>query len=460
MKIGVIGAGYVGTVTGTCLAELGHEVTCSDMDKKRIDKLNRGELPFFEAQLEPLLRTNLEDGRLHFVSDNKAVVKDAEIVFICVGTPPLPNGKPDMKPLEDAIHDISHALTGYTLIVEKSTLPIRTGEWLEQKLREDIKPGIEFDVAAVPQFLREGYAVQDFMKPDRVVIGASSQKAIDMLVQVYQPLNAPLLITDINSAELIKHASNAYLAMKISFINSIAQICEKTGADIIKVAKGIGLDRRINAEYLNAGVGYGGIFFPKDIASLVAIADQYSLNLDILKSVETINRYQRLLFIEKIEQALGGNLEGKTLGLWGLAYRPNTDDMRDAPSQTIIRSLQNRGAKIKAFDPLAMEVTRNIFPHLEYCENAYEAAKDADAILILTEWSEFEHINFKHLKESTKCRLIIDGRNLYKPGRMMDLGFTYISMGRVPAVPTTTAKASGKSSSKGSSASNKPLEKV
>ncbi len=455
MKIAVIGSGYVGTVTGTCLAELGHDVICSDMEKSRIEKLNRGELPFFEAQLEPLLRTNVDEGRLRFTTDTPSAVRDAEVVFLCVGTPPLPNGKPDMKSLEKAIHDISTSLTGYTLIVEKSTLPIRTGEWLVTKLREDIQPGAEFDVAAVPQFLREGYAVHDFMKPDLIVIGAANQRAVDILVQIYHPLNSPLLITDINSAELIKHASNAFLAMKISFINSIAQICEKTGADITKVAKGIGLDRRINHDYLNAGVGYGGIFFPKDISSLLAIADEYSLNLDLLKSVETINRYQRLSFIVMVEKALDG-VEGKSLCLWGLAYRPNTDDMRDAPSLTIIRSLQKRGAKIKAYDPIAMEATREIIPHVQYAQDAYEAAQGVDAILILTEWEEFERINFKRLRETTQCRLIIDGRNLYQTERMAELGFTYISMGRQEVQPKT----GNSKTEKKPSSSKKSLEKV
>lgn len=459
MKIAIIGTGYVGTVTGTCLAELGFYVTCSDMDKARIEKLGQGELPFYEAGLEPLLKTNLEEGRLHFVADNKAAVKDADVVFLCIGTPPLPSGKPDMLPLEKAIQDISSALTGYTLIVEKSTLPIQTGEWLSQKLQEGIQSGIEFDVAAVPQFLREGNALYDFMKPDRVVIGANQQRAIDLLVQIYQPLNAPILITDINSAELIKHATNAFLAMKISFINSIAQICEKTGADIMQVAKGIGLDKRISSDYLNAGVGYGGIFFPKDIASLVAIADEYSINLDLLKSVETINRYQRLILIEKIEQALGSAVEGKTLGIWGLAYRPHTDDMRDAPSLTIIRSLQKRGAKIKAYDPLAMEATRNILPHLDYCKDAYEAAKGVDAIVVLTEWEEFQRINFKRLKETTECRLIIDGRNLYNRERMADLGFTYASIGRV-SISARSLESELKKASKTASQKAKPLEKV
>lgn len=461
MKIAIIGSGYVGTVTGACLADLGHEVICTDMNEKRVAKLAQGELPFFEPQLEPILRINLDEGRLRFVADTATAVREAEVVFLCVGTPPLPNGKPDLKPLESAIHDISKALCGYTLIVEKSTLPIRTGEWLVQKLGENLPDGAEFDVAAVPQFLREGYAVQDFMRPDRIVIGANNQRAVDILVQIYQPLNAPLLITDINSAELIKHASNAFLAMKISFINSIAQICEKTGADVMKVAKGIGLDRRINAEYLNAGVGYGGIFFAKDIASLVSIADQYSINLDLLKSVETINRYQRLLLIEKIEQALGG-AEGKTICIWGLAYRPNTSDMRDAPSLTIIRSLINRGARIKAYDPLCNEVTREILPHIEYAENVYDAAKEADAIVVLTQWEEFERINFKRLKETTGCRIIVDGRNLYQTERMADLGFTYISIGRVPAKPKPGSEQSSKGQSQRSGKNNKvkPLETV
>ncbi len=460
MKIAIIGTGYVGTVTGTCLAELGHEVVCSDVDANRIEKLTRGEVPFYENGLEPLLRTNVEEGRLRFTADNKEAVKDAEIVFLCIGTPPLPNGKPDMKPLEKAIFDISPALNNYTLIVEKSTLPIRTGEWLEQKIREGVQPDVEFEIAAVPQFLREGKAITDFMKPDRIVIGANHQRAIDLLVQIYQPLNAPILITDINSAELIKHASNAFLAMKISFINSIAQICEKTGADINQVAKGIGLDRRISAEYLNAGIGYGGIFFPKDIASLVNIADQYSINLDLLKSVDTINRYQRLRFVEKIEHAIGGATEGKKIGLWGLAYRPHTDDMRDAPSLNIIRSLQNRGVKVKAYDPLAMEATRNILPHLEYCNDVYEAATGVDAIVIMTEWEEFQRINFRRLKEATDCRLIIDGRNIYQPQRMANLGFKYISIGRVTPKVEAAAETEKPQSGKGKPKAAKPLETV
>jgi UDPglucose 6-dehydrogenase len=433
MKIAIIGSGYVGTVTGVCLAELGHHIICSDVDEKRIKKLQSGVVPFYEEGVLPLLLTNVEEGRLQFIADNKTAVKDADIIFLCIGTPPLPNGKPDMKPLEHAISEIGPALTGYTLIVEKSTLPIQAIDGLEQKIRALVKTGVEFDMAVVPQFLREGHAVHDFMQPDRIVIGANSQKAINLLVQIHQPLNAPMLLTDMNSAEIIKHASNAFLAMKISFINSIAQICEKTGADILQVSQGLGLDKRINRSYLNAGVGYGGIFFPKDIASLVSIAEEHNLNFDLLKSVDTINRYQRILFVEKIENAFKGGVEGKTIGIWGLAYRPNTDDMRDAPSISIIRSLQKRGAKIKAYDPIAMEATKAALPHLHYCATPYEAAQDVDAIVILTEWPEFETINFNQLKAVTECRLIIDGRNLYSLQRMETLGFNYVTIGRVAA---------------------------
>jgi UDPglucose 6-dehydrogenase len=306
-----------------------------------------------------------------------------------------------------------------------------------------------FDIAAVPHFLREGHAVRDFMNPDRVIIGAESQKALDILVDIFRPLNAPMLITDINSAELIKHATNAFLATKISFINSIAHICEKTGADINVVAKGLGLDRRIGQEYLNAGIGYGGIFFPKDINSLVNIADEYHINLDLLKTTETINRYQRLKFIEKIEQALGSNgsaspegqtLEGKTLAIWGLAYRPNTDDMRNAPSINIIRSLQQRGAKIRAYDPLTMGVAKASLPGVTFCEDAYDAAKGTDLIAILTEWDEFQTLNFQKLKETSQCRTIVDGRNLFNPVRMGTLGFRYISMGRPEGKPAGSIK--------------------
>ncbi len=392
MRMAVIGSGYVGTVTGACMAELGHDVTCADLDVPHIERLQQGVVNFYEEGLESLIRSNLNEKRLRFTTEIREAVAGAEIIFLCMGTKGGPSDKPDPRPLQQAVKDIAASMdgTGYKLIVEKSTLPIKTGEYLKDLLNAELPADNEheFEIAAVPQFMREGNAIYDFMHPDRIVIGAESQRAIDTLVRIYRPLNAPMLITDVNSAELIKHATNAFLAMKISFINSIAQVCEKTGADVTKVAKGLGMDKRIAPDYLNAGIGYGGIFFPKDIHSLLNIADEYHINLDLLKITEVINRYQRISFMERLDKALGG-LEGKTIALWGLAFRPNTDDMRDAPSITIIRGLQKRGAIIRAYDPLAVEKTREIVPEITYCGDPYEAAAGADAIAILTEWQEF-----------------------------------------------------------------------
>ncbi|MGE0199887.1 MAG: UDP-glucose/GDP-mannose dehydrogenase family protein [Candidatus Melainabacteria bacterium] len=430
MKIAVIGSGYVGTVTGTCLAELGHQVICADRNEARMQHLQRGEVNFYEEGLEAMLVANLETGRLSFTTDVEGAVRQSEIVFLCIGTPPLPNGKPDMNALTQAIQTVANGMDGYRLIVEKTTLPIKTGEWLASMLRERLPQGVEFDVAAVPQFLREGQAIHDFMNPDRIVVGAESKRATDTIVEIYGVLNAPIMICDINSAELIKHATNALLATKISFINSIAQICEKTGADINVVSKGLGMDKRIGHDYLQAGIGYGGIFFPKDLNALLNIADEYHLNLDLLKAVETTNRYQRISFIERIDEALGGRLSGKTIAVWGLAFRPSTDDMRDAPSVTIINGLLKRGAKIRAYDPIAMPNAREKLPGITYCDDPFAAAEGADAIAILTSWPEFANINFVKLKQVSEARVIVDGRNLFTPERMSNLGYDYISVGR------------------------------
>lgn len=435
MKIAVIGSGYVGTVTGTCLAEMGHQVVCADLKEGRMRDLQQGKVHFYEEALEPLIRGNREEGRLEFTTDIVQAVRNSEVIFLCIGTPLLPSGKPDFSALTAAVKSIAEGINGYRLIIEKSTLPIKTGEWLQSLLQEQVPEGIEFDIAAVPQFLREGHAVNDFMHPDRIIVGAESKRAIDTIVEIYRPLNAPILMTDTNSAELIKHATNAFLATKISFINSIAQICEKTGADITSVARGLGLDRRIGQEYLNAGIGYGGIFFPKDLNSLINIAEEYHLNLDLLKQVDIINRYQRISFIEKIDEALGKNLSGKTIAIWGIAYRPDTDDLRDTPSLTIVRGLEKRGAKIRAYDPLAMEPAKELLPDVTYCHSAYEAAQGADAIAILTEWDEFAYINFLRLRQESDCRLIVDGRNLFNPERMKNLGYHYVSIGRRKVTP-------------------------
>jgi UDPglucose 6-dehydrogenase len=437
VKIAVIGAGYVGTVTGTCLAELGHQVICTDAKSSRIASLQKGEVHFYEEALSPMIRGNLEEGRLEFTADVASAVKASEVIFICVSTPVLPSGKPDFSSLTSAVKNIAEGMDGYRLIIEKSTLPIKTGNWLESLLRDQLPPDSKFDIAAVPQFLREGHAVQDFMSPDRIIIGTESKKALETIMEIYRPLNAPMLVTDTNSAELIKHATNAFLATKISFINSIAQICEKTGADINSVSRGLGLDRRIGSAYLNAGIGYGGIFFPKDINSLLNIAEDYHINLDLLKQVDHINRYQRISFIEKLDKALGGKLEGKVIAIWGISYRPQTNDLRDTPSLTIIRGLENRGATIRVYDPLSMEQAKEKIPDLTYCENAYDAAKGADAIAILTEWDEFSYVNFRKLRQESNCRLIVDGRNLFSLERMQKLGFTYVSIGRKTITPDT-----------------------
>ncbi len=442
MRMVVVGAGYVGTVTGACMADMGHQVTCIDIDKPHIERLKNGVVDFYEEGLETLIKSNLDAGRLTFTSDMKEAVKDAEIVFLCMGVRGSIGDKPDMRPLYKAAKEIAEALKGpgYTLIVEKSALPIKTGMFLKEVLEAERPADCkhEYEIAAVPQFMREGNAIYDFMHPDRVVIGSESQRAIDMLVNIYRPLHSPMFITDISSAELIKHATNAFLAMKISFINSLSCICEKTGADITKVSKGLGMDKRIAPDYLQAGIGYGGIFLTKDMNSLLSIADELHVNLDLLKMVGDINRYQRISFIERISAILGGpdgRLNGKKIGVWGLAFRPDTDDMRDSPSVTIIRGLEKRGATIKAFDPIAMEKTRSLLPHVTYCQDPYEAATDVDAIAVLTEWQDFTYIDFQRLKEVSDCRLMVDGRNLFSPKRMQQLGYTYISIGRKPETP-------------------------
>jgi UDPglucose 6-dehydrogenase len=428
MNITVIGAGYVGAVTAACLAELGHCVICTDTNEAVITGFQQGKSPFFEPGLEDLIQTHAATGQLTFTTDAQMAIDHGDIIYLCILTLPLPNGKPDLKALQAALKTLSQCIKTPKLIVEKTTLPLKTGEWLRQTLRSELPRYIEFDVAVVPQFMREGSAIQDFLQPDRIVIGSESEQAIETLKSLYSPIDAPILITDTNSAELIKHGSNAFLAMKISFINTLAQLCEKTGADIRDVSHGIGMDKRIAPDFLQAGIGYGGIFFSKDIHSLMNIADQYHINLDLLKATEVINRYQRLHFVELLEEAVHG-LEGKRIAIWGLAYRPNTDDMRDTPSQHIIRSIQNRGARVVAYDPLAMEKAKKVLSNVTFAADPYVAAKGADAIVIVTEWDAFRHIDLDRLKQETSCRVIVDGRNIFVPKTMANAGFHYVSIG-------------------------------
>lgn len=448
MKLAVIGSGYVANVTGACFAAMGNEVVVAGLDQERIERLSQGIVPFYEEGLEAIVKTELANQHLRYTTDLRDACKDAEIIFLCVSAPPSPDGKPDTKQLSKILQEISQDFTeGYRLLVERNNLPVKTGEWLKQEMKSLLPTGssCHVEVASVPQFLREGHAVKDFYHPDRLIIGAETQRAKELLMELYQSLPAPLLLTDITTAELIKHSTNAFLAMKISFMNSIGQLAEKCGADVELVAKGLGMDKRISPHFLHAGIGYGGIFLPRDVQSLSYLASQYHLNLDLLKATETVNRYQRISFIERVEKACGGHLAGKTIAIWGLAYRPNTDDMRDCPSTQIIWGLQNRGAKIRAFDPIAMPAAESKVRGVSFCEDVYSCSEGADAIAILTDWPEFSQVNFSQLREATSCRLIVDGRNLFNPNRVQEQGFTYYSVGRKVSFSENTYTLQGKS---------------
>lgn len=429
MKVAVAGAGYVGLVTAACLAELGNDVICVDIDEDKVKKLNDGVIPIYEPGLDGLVTKNRKSSRLSFSTDLKAAIKDSEIIFICVGTPPKETGEADLSHVENVARAIAEAMDSYKVIVEKSTVPVETGEKVAKSIRAYNIHKVDFDVVSNPEFLREGSAVNDFMHPDRVVIGCESERAKQIMKKLYEPLNAPILFTDIKSAEIIKHASNSFLATKISFINAIANICEMAGADVEKVAEGMGLDRRIGRPFLNAGIGYGGFCFPKDAEAFIKIAEKLGYDFRLLKATQEINSFQKKNFVKKIEKALW-IVKNKTIGILGLAFKPNTDDMRFAPSIDIINELQKEGAKIKAYDPEAAEKSKSMLNDIEYCSNPYDAAKDADALIILTEWDEFKTLDMKKIKSVMKHPLIIDGRNIYQPEEIKKEGFTYISIGR------------------------------
>lgn len=429
MNICIVGAGHVGLVSGACFAELGNQTICVDKNSSRIADLKKSIMPFYEPGLEEIVVRNVKERRLKFTTDLKEAVKKSLIIFIAVGTPPKENGEADLTDIEAVAQEIARAMSSYRLIVEKSTVPVETGKWVEHTIRVNIRGKKEFDVASNPEFLREGQAIEDFMRPDRIVLGSESKKAKDILVELYKPLQAPIIITDIKSAELIKHASNSFLATKISFINAVANICERVGADIAKVAEGVGKDKRIGDKFLNAGCGYGGFCFPKDIEAFIHIADKKGYDFQLIKVVRRINEEQKDLLLKKIENALW-NLKGKTIGVLGLSFKPGTDDLRFAPSIDIIRRLQLSGAKIRAFDPQAMQGARKILKGIKFCRNVYEAANDSDCLVILTEWNEFKEIDFKRIKKLLKQPVIIDGRNIYDPAKIKKMGFKYVSMGR------------------------------
>ena len=429
MKIAVAGAGYVGLVTAACLAELGNEVICVDIDEGKISRLNSGIIPIYEPGLEELAIRNKNRHRLAFSTDLRRAIKESDIVFICVGTPPKENGEADLSHVENVARTIAEVMDSYKVIVEKSTVPVETGDMVAKSIKAYNVHKADFDVVSNPEFLREGSAVSDFMHPDRIVIGSGSEKAVKIMQELYMPLNVPIIFTDIKSAEIIKHASNSFLAAKISFINAIANICELAGADVEKVAEGMGLDKRIGRHFLNAGIGYGGFCFPKDAEAFIRISEKLGYDFKLLKAVQETNFAQRKLFVRKIEKALWV-VKGKAIGVLGLAFKPDTDDMRFAPSISIINDLQGEGAEIKAYDPKAMQKAKEVLKGVEYCSSPYDAAKDSDALVIVTEWNEFKEMDLKKIKSLMKHPLIVDGRNIYNPDLMKKEGFTYISIGR------------------------------
>ncbi|OGW76148.1 MAG: UDP-glucose 6-dehydrogenase [Omnitrophica bacterium RBG_13_46_9] len=435
MKITIIGTGYVGLVTGACFADLGNIVYCVDSDRGKIDSLKKGKITIYEPGLEEMVRQNMEEGRIYFSTNIKSSVKKSDMVFICVGTPSREGGEPDLLALENVSREIAKNINNYKLIVEKSTVPVETGQWVKRTISAFSASGgkdrkAKFDIACNPEFLREGTAIKDFMHPDRVVIGVESERAKNILLDLYKPLSAPIVVTDIKSAEIIKHASNSFLAMKISFINAISVICEKVGADIKEVARGIGLDKRIGREFLNAGLGFGGSCFPKDIAAFIHMAEKAGYRFDLLREVRNINENQKDIIIEKISKAIW-NIPGKTIGVLGLSFKPDTDDIRNAPPMDIIKRLIEQGAKIKAYDPKAMKKARKVFKKgITYCKDIYSAAKGSDCLVVLTDWNEFKEIDFKRLKKLLKQPVIVDGRNIYDPYRVKKLGFTYTGIGR------------------------------
>ena len=436
MKITIIGSGYVGLVTAVCFAEIGHEVICIEKDLDKIEKLKVGVSPIYEPGLDEILTKNLNNKKIIFSNSIKDGVDFSNVIFLCVGTPEGEDGRADLSQIEEASRQIALHIKEYTLIVEKSTVPVNTHQWVKKTIKRYVKdPKVLFDVASNPEFLREGSAIEDFMNPDRIVLGVETQRAKEILIEIYKYFmdkNYKILITSPAAAELIKHASNSFLAMKISYINMIADLCEKVGADIEEVADGIGYDKRIGRAFLNAGIGYGGSCFPKDVKAFIKIAEEYGLNFGLLKETELINRNRRNAFIEKIQNILWISKD-KNIAIWGLSFKPNTDDIREAPSIDVVKELIKRKANLFLYDPKAMEHFKKLFPEnnsLHYALNPYDSSKDADAIVILTEWDEFKSVDLKKIKLLMRLPIIIDARNIYDKNLLERLGYEYYSIGR------------------------------
>ncbi|MCG3203756.1 MAG: UDP-glucose 6-dehydrogenase TuaD [Elusimicrobia bacterium] len=428
----MIGTGYVGLVTGTCFAEVGHRVICVDKDKNKIDILNAGNVPIYEPGLKELVKKNKKLKRIRFSTSIKEGVEASDVIFIAVNTPPLADGGADLSFVEMCTREVASYANGYKLLIEKSTVPVQTGERIKKTLAALGHSADNIEVASNPEFLREGSAIKDFLKPDRIVVGVQSKKAEKIFRELYSKIKAPLVVTDINSAELIKHASNSFLALKISYINAISRICEKVGADVTRVAEGMGLDGRIGKSFLSAGIGYGGSCFPKDVSAFIKIAEQNGYDFALLKKAEEINAQQRLLVVKKLEQALW-TLKGKVIAVWGLAFKPDTDDLRNAPAIDIIQELLALGASVRAYDPVAAEKTKVHFPDIQYSASSLEAVKGAHGLIVVTEWSEFKNINLTKIKSAMAMPVVVDGRNIFNPLTMAQKGFVYHSIGRPAA---------------------------
>lgn len=433
MHISVIGTGYVGLVTGVCFAEFGLDVTCVDKDEKKIRLLKRGAVPFYEPGVEEFLQRNLKAGRLHFTTDMRDAIDSSLVIFIAVGTPPRGDGSADMRYIEDVAKEIAKHIKSYKVIVTKSTVPVGTGDKLRDLISKNLKENVDFDIVSNPEFLREGAAIEDFLRPNRVVIGASSAQAIAIMKDLYRPLyliETPFVITNIRTAELIKYASNAFLATKISFINEIANLCEDVGADVQTVAKAMGLDQRIGPKFLHAGPGFGGSCFPKDTLALLQMAKENGTRLGIVEAVVKANEYQRQRCVRKIKEMMGG-VKGKTVSILGLSFKPNTNDMRESSSVYIINELLKSGARIRAYDPAAMEEAKRIFSkRITHCKDAYDAVKGADALVIVTEWNQFRNLDLKKIKRYLRGKFFFDLRNIYEPDKLIKMGFIYSSTGR------------------------------
>ncbi len=432
MKLSVIGTGYVGLVVGTCFAESGNDVICVDIDERKLKMLSGGESPIYEPGLADLLKKNIEEQRLTFTRDISKAVQQSEIIFLALPTPQAEDGSADLQHVLEAAKEIGRHLNGYKVIVNKSTVPVGTADKVREIVATQTKH--EFDVVSNPEFLKEGAAINDFMKPDRIVVGTRSPKALALMQDLYAPFirtGNPFIVMDERSSELTKYASNSFLATKVSFMNEMANLCENVGADIDLVRKGMGTDPRIGTQFLFAGIGYGGSCFPKDVSALINTANVNRYDFAILKSVENVNRLQKSRIVEKVRKHFGNSLSGRTIAIWGLSFKPNTDDMREAPSLVVVDALLKQGAKLRVHDPVAMEeAKKRMGDTVEYCTSNYECLRGADALVVVTEWNEFRRPDFERMKSLMKSPVIFDGRNIYEPARLAAVGFTYYGMGR------------------------------